>query len=79
MSSSSRLPHQLWTSAVLISTQSFLFGYCLASFNPCLVTGDQKNGSFCYDGSDDTCPPGTVFNDINLSTGKGILPISPPP
>eukprot|EP00981_Chlorochromonas_danica_P000930 scaffold223_cov248-Ochromonas_danica.AAC.2 len=37
------------------------------------VTGDNKKGSDCYDRTDSSCPPGTVYNDLNLSTIEATL------
>lgn len=65
-----RIPAAMWRSSTLIALQSFLLGYSLVCFNPCLVTGDNKKGSDCYNGLDPSCPPGTVYNDINLTTSK---------
>lgn len=64
------VPTAMWTSAVLIASQSFLFGYCFSCLNACLVTGDNNSGSDCYNGTDSSCPAGTIYNDINLSTSK---------
>jgi SP family myo-inositol transporter-like MFS transporter 13 len=61
------IPLSMWTAVLLIATQSFLFGYCFSSLNPCLVAGDSNSGSACYDGTD-SCPPGSIYNDLNLST-----------
>lgn len=35
--------------------------------NSCLLLGDQGNGADCYNGSDNTCPVGTIYKDLNLS------------
>lgn len=64
------ISNNLWISSILISFPSFLLGYSIVSFNPCLATGENNNGSACFDGSDTSCPPGSVYNDINLSTSK---------
>ena len=61
------IPLSMWTAVLLIATQSFLFGYCFSSLNPCLVTGSNNSGSDCYSGADD-CPKGSIYNDLNLST-----------
>ncbi|RYG96380.1 hypothetical protein EON65_54495 [archaeon] len=58
---------ELWASALIV-TQSFLYGYCLVCVNPCLLTGDNNSGSGCYNGTDSSCPDGTIYNDIKLST-----------
>eukprot|EP01039_Chlorochromonas_danica_P000134 gene132-142_t len=62
------IPWPMWRAALLITSQSFLFGYCFSALNACLVTGDNTSGSDCYNGNDSSCPPGTIYNDINLST-----------
>lgn len=63
------IPLSMWTAVLLIATQSFLFGYCFSSLNPCLVTGSNNSGSDCYNGVDD-CPKGSIYNDLNLSTSE---------
>lgn len=63
----------MWQAAVLIASQSFLFGYCFSCLNACLVTGDNTSGKDCYDGTDSSCPAGTIYNDINLSTIEASL------
>eukprot|EP01039_Chlorochromonas_danica_P006661 gene6661-7360_t len=60
------IPWPMWRSVLLITSQSFLYGYCFSALNTCLVTGDHS-GSDCYHGTE-SCPPGTVYKDINLST-----------
>ena len=64
------IPKFMWYTSLLIASQSFLFGFVFSCLNSCLVTGDDNDGNNCYDGSDSTCPKGTIYNDINLSTGK---------
>jgi len=71
-----QIPTAMWTSALLIASQSFLFGFVFSCLNACLVTGDNNNGSDCYNGSDSTCPKGTMYNDINLSTFEAQLATS---
>jgi sugar porter (SP) family MFS transporter len=48
--------------------QSFLQGYIFMALNPALVMGDLKSSSACYDGSDASCPVGSIYNDLQLST-----------
>lgn len=69
-STTEKIPTSMWTSALLIAMQSFLFGYVFSSLNPCLVTGDSNSGSDCFHGTDSSCPKGSIYNDINLSTCK---------
>lgn len=64
-----KTPAAMWSAALLITLQSFLFGYCFSALNPCLVTGDNNSGSDCYHGLDSTCPDGSIYNDLNLTTG----------
>ena len=64
------IPIAMWQVAVLIALQSLSYGYVYSCLNACLVTGDDNKGSHCYDGSDDSCPPGTIYNDINLTLSK---------
>lgn len=63
-------PSAMWSAVLLITLQSFLFGYCFSSLNPCLVTGDSTSGSACFHGTDSGCPKGTIYNDLNLSTSE---------
>lgn len=70
MGESEDIPFSMWRATLLIAAQSFLFGYCFSCLNSCLITGDNHDGSDCYHGVDSTCPPGTIYNDINLSTSK---------
>lgn len=63
------IPIAMWQVAILIALQSLSYGYVYSCLNACLVTGDDNKGSHCYDGSDDSCPPGTIYNDINLTLG----------
>lgn len=64
------IPLGMWRSAILVSLSSLLFGYALASLNSCLVTGDGNSAKACYNGDDDSspsCPPGSIYDDMNLS------------
>jgi len=38
------------------------------ALNPALVTGDLKSASDCYDNTDSSCPEGSIYNDLQLST-----------
>lgn len=62
---------RMWKVAIIIAQQSFLYGYVFACLNSCLVTGDANDASKCYYDTDDShnaCPPGTIYNQLNLST-----------
>lgn len=61
-------PRSMKRACLVITGQSFLFGYIIASFNPCLATGDNSSGSDCFYGEDTTCPEGSVYNDMHLTT-----------
>lgn len=63
------IPWHMWRTALLITSQSFMYGYVFAGLNTGLVTGTHGNGSDCYHGTD-SCPPGSVYKDINMSTSK---------
>ncbi len=71
---SAKIPFSMWRAALLITCQSFLFGYCFSCLNSCLVTGDKNSASECYHGDDSTCPKGTIYNDMQLSTSKRFVP-----
>ncbi len=71
---SAKIPFSMWRAALLITCQSFLFGYCFSCLNSCLVTGDKNSASDCYHGDDSTCPKGTIYNDMQLSTSKRFIP-----
>jgi MFS transporter, SP family, galactose:H+ symporter len=62
------IPYSMWKAGLLVATQSFLFGFCFSSLNPCLVVGDD-GASGCFDG-DTSCPKGSIYRDLNLSTGN---------
>jgi len=70
------IPWTMKTSALLVSLQSFLFGYVFSALNSCLVTGDQKLAYPCFDGSDASCPPGSIYRDLNLTTVQASLATS---
>lgn len=63
-----RITRPMWIAACLITCQSFVFGFEISALNTCIVTGVQKKGSSCYDGTDATCPAGSIYRDLNLST-----------
>ena len=62
------IPPPLWLSIALITSQSFVFGFEISALNTAIVTGDEKKVSSCFDGSDTTCPAGSIYRDLNLST-----------
>lgn len=64
------IPQSMWNAALLVALQSFSFGYVFSCLNACLVTGDNNSGSDCYNDSDSTCPEGSMYNDVNLTTSK---------
>lgn len=66
----SDVPRGMRRACLVITLQSFMFGYVIACFNACLATGDNKSSTDCYNGTDDSCPEGSVYNDIDLSTSK---------
>lgn len=66
------IPRAMWVAAVTIALQSFSFGYVFSCLNACLVTGDNNEGSDCFHGTDNSCPDGTMYNDINLSLSKFV-------
>jgi MFS family permease len=57
----------LWLSAFVISLSSFLFGYGMSALNTVLVTGDDNDAHHCYKGTDNSCPEGSLLNDLDLS------------
>jgi hypothetical protein len=64
------IPFNMYKTACLIALQSFMYGYCFSALNGCIVTGDDNSGSDCYNGTDSSCPKGTIYNQINLSDGN---------
>jgi MFS family permease len=58
----------LWLAAALITSQSFVFGFSISALNTAIVTGDNKKGSSCFDVTDESCPPVSLYRDLNLST-----------
>jgi hypothetical protein len=63
-----RISSDLWIAALLITSQSFTYGYAFSSINPCLATGKADKASDCYHNADGGCPPGSIYNDVSLST-----------
>jgi len=63
-----KLTGPLWASIAAITSQSFVFGFEISALNTSIVTGDAKKGSACFDGTDETCPVGSLYRDLNLST-----------
>ena len=68
LASNSTIPLRLWLSAFVISLSSFAFGYGIAALNTVLVTGDDNDPHRCYEGTDRSCPEGSLLNDLDLST-----------
>ena len=68
MPASGVIPRSVWVSTILICMQSFLQGYIFMALNPTLVMGDKNSQSSCLDGSDSSCPPGSIYQDLALST-----------
>ena len=60
----------MWFAAFLVALPSFSFGFVLSCLNACLVTGNKNDGADCYHGNDSSCPPGTIYDDLNLTTSK---------
>ena len=63
-----KIPVSMWIASCLIGMSSFLFGFSLASLNSCLVFGDSNSASACYNDNDSSCPIGTIYDDMDLST-----------
>lgn len=72
----SSITSALWSATFFITLQSFLTGYIFCVLNPCLVMGDNGNAADCLDGSDESCPPGSVYKDLDLSTFDASLATS---
>lgn len=70
------IPKSLWIATSIITLQSFLTGYILCVLNPCLVEGDNVSAEDCLSGDDNTCPPGSVYRDLELSTLDASLATS---
>ncbi len=67
------IPSSVWFSSLLIGMGSFMFGYTLAALNSCLVTGGGASPTACYNGDDNSspsCPPGSIYDQFDLSTGN---------
>lgn len=65
------IPGSMMLTAILISLQSFQIGYAVSSLNSAIVTGDAHDPSRCYYHTDDaspSCPPGTIYRDLLLTT-----------
>jgi hypothetical protein len=66
--SDNRIPSSVWTATILICMQSFLQGYIFMALNPALVMGDAKSADACFNSSDASCPTGSIYRDLQLST-----------
>jgi MFS family permease len=58
---------ELWRAVLLISSQSFVFGYAFSSINPCLALDSASDAHDCAR-TPHACPPGSLYNDVELST-----------
>jgi MFS family permease len=73
----STIATKLWLSACLIGLSSFMYGYSITALNSCLVFGNAKSGIDCYNKNDDgSCPPGTIYDDLELSPFEASLATS---
>ena len=64
---STKSSYYLWGVVYLISSQAFVYGYSFAAINPCLALGSAADGGECFSHTS-TCPPGSIYNDMELST-----------
>ena len=65
------IPLNMWLVTLLVCLPSFLYGYVTAALNAALITGNASSPSSCFHDTDDEdpdCPPGTIYNDILLTT-----------
>ena len=67
---------RLWHSVGVITLQSFLTGYSIVALNPAMVMGSSNSAEACYSGEDSTCPPGSLYRDIPLTTVDSSLATS---
>lgn len=68
-----QIPQSMWLAAGFVGLQSFLFGYVFSCLNSCLVTGNNNSGSDCFHNNDSSCPKGTIYNDLNLTTTEASM------
>jgi len=64
---------KLWIVSFIYGMPCFCVGLALASMNSCLVLGDDNDAKKCYNGEDDSCPRGTIYNDLDLSPLKAQI------
>jgi hypothetical protein len=65
------IPLKMWLVTLLVSLPAFLYGYVTAALNAAMITGNASSPSNCFYNTDDedpNCPPGTIYNDILLTT-----------
>lgn len=65
------IPLKMWLVTLLVSLPAFLYGYVTAALNAAMITGNANSPGDCYHNTDDedpNCPPGTIYNDILLTT-----------
>lgn len=58
----------LYATVALATMQSFLMGYSFVVLNPALVSGNSNSSEACYNGEDPSCPPGSIYRSMLLST-----------
>ena len=47
--------------------------FVFSCLNSCLVTGDDNDSGKCSSGEDSSCPKGTIYRDIDMSTCMHVL------
>lgn len=74
-----RISLKMWLVTLLVSIPAFLYGYVTAALNAAMITGDANSQGNCFhdiDDEDPGCPPGTIYNDILLTTFEAQLATS---
>jgi hypothetical protein len=62
----------IWMSTILVSSQSYIFGYAFSSLNSCTLVGRSGVSSDCYrtSAAQSGCPTGSIYNDLSMTSSE---------
>jgi len=78
-SKSDEISTNMWPILLLINMSAINYGYVLVGLNACLAVGNRGDPNACYNGDDDwnpSCPEGSIYDDLNLSTANAQVATS---
>lgn len=73
------IPASMWLILILINLSAINYGYVLVGLNACLAVGNKGSPSACFNGDDDanpSCPEGSIYDDLNLTTANAQVATS---